>query len=219
MACCAGEKLSESSAGDVRQLCTTLLNCYLIQARARGRLAPPRRQADGRHPQCPRVPGWVMRLGISWSSPPPLCVLALRIGVMCGNYEPLLVMVGMSAVFVQLTTAWCWRVLTMRFCCARSYWRRACCMLTRTRVRRCPALQWPHLTTQPPHVRLSAHVDRSKRSLHSATCMCARPPRAGRMPRAGARRSARQATVARRPPPVVYSNKRMNENARRAQAT
>ncbi|KAK9843545.1 hypothetical protein WJX81_008125 [Elliptochloris bilobata] len=26
-----GEKLSESSAGDVRQLCTTLLNCYLIQ--------------------------------------------------------------------------------------------------------------------------------------------------------------------------------------------
>ena len=29
----AGEKLSESSASDVRQLCTTLLNCYLIQAR------------------------------------------------------------------------------------------------------------------------------------------------------------------------------------------
>jgi len=26
----------------VRQLCTTLLNCYLIQARARGRLARPR---------------------------------------------------------------------------------------------------------------------------------------------------------------------------------
>lgn len=30
----AGEKLSESSASDVRQLCTTLLNCYLIQVRA-----------------------------------------------------------------------------------------------------------------------------------------------------------------------------------------
>ena len=29
--CCAGEKLSESTAGDVRELCTTLLNCYLIQ--------------------------------------------------------------------------------------------------------------------------------------------------------------------------------------------
>ena len=28
---CAGEKLNESTAGDVRQLCTTLLNCYLIQ--------------------------------------------------------------------------------------------------------------------------------------------------------------------------------------------
>ena len=27
----AGEKLSESNAGDVRELCTTLLNCYLIQ--------------------------------------------------------------------------------------------------------------------------------------------------------------------------------------------
>ena len=27
----AGEKLSESTAGDVRTLCTTLLNCYLIQ--------------------------------------------------------------------------------------------------------------------------------------------------------------------------------------------
>ena len=27
----AGEKLSESTAGDVRQLCSTLLNCYLIQ--------------------------------------------------------------------------------------------------------------------------------------------------------------------------------------------
>ena len=27
----AGEKLSESTAGDVRELCTTLLNCYLIQ--------------------------------------------------------------------------------------------------------------------------------------------------------------------------------------------
>ena len=29
--CYAGEKLSESTAGDVRELCTTLLNCYLIQ--------------------------------------------------------------------------------------------------------------------------------------------------------------------------------------------
>ena len=28
---CTGEKLSESTAGDVRELCTTLLNCYLIQ--------------------------------------------------------------------------------------------------------------------------------------------------------------------------------------------
>lgn len=28
---CVGEKLSESTAGDVRELCTTLLNCYLIQ--------------------------------------------------------------------------------------------------------------------------------------------------------------------------------------------
>ena len=27
----AGEKLSESTASDVRELCTTLLNCYLIQ--------------------------------------------------------------------------------------------------------------------------------------------------------------------------------------------
>ena len=27
----AGEKLSESNASDVRQLCSTLLNCYLIQ--------------------------------------------------------------------------------------------------------------------------------------------------------------------------------------------
>lgn len=27
----AGEKLSESVAGDVRQLCNTLLNCYLTQ--------------------------------------------------------------------------------------------------------------------------------------------------------------------------------------------
>ena len=27
----AGEKLSESNASDVRELCTTLLNCYLIQ--------------------------------------------------------------------------------------------------------------------------------------------------------------------------------------------
>jgi len=27
----AGEKLSESTAADVRQLCSTLLNCYLIQ--------------------------------------------------------------------------------------------------------------------------------------------------------------------------------------------
>lgn len=27
----AGEKLSESTASDVRQLCSTLLNCYLIQ--------------------------------------------------------------------------------------------------------------------------------------------------------------------------------------------
>ncbi len=189
-------------------------------ARPRPPRAPPRRRTGGRHPQCPVVPGCVMRLGTCWS--PPLfllCVLALRCGVMCGNYELLLVMVRMSAVCAQLTMARCWRGLTMRLCCARSCWRRACCMLTRTRVRRCPALQWPHLTTQPPHVRLSAHVDRSKRSLHSATCMCARPPRAGRMPRAGARRSARQATVARRPPPVVYSNKRMNENARRAQAT
>lgn len=26
-----GEKLSESTASDVRELCTTLLNCYLIQ--------------------------------------------------------------------------------------------------------------------------------------------------------------------------------------------
>lgn len=35
----AGEKLSESSASDVRQLCTTLLNCYLIQARTLLRLS------------------------------------------------------------------------------------------------------------------------------------------------------------------------------------
>ena len=27
----AGEKLSESTASDVRQLCSTLLNCYLVQ--------------------------------------------------------------------------------------------------------------------------------------------------------------------------------------------
>lgn len=27
----AGEKLSESTAADVRELCSTLLNCYLIQ--------------------------------------------------------------------------------------------------------------------------------------------------------------------------------------------
>lgn len=29
--CGAGEKLSESNASDVRELCNTLLNCYLIQ--------------------------------------------------------------------------------------------------------------------------------------------------------------------------------------------
>ena len=29
----AGEKLSESTAADVRELCSTLLNCYLIQVR------------------------------------------------------------------------------------------------------------------------------------------------------------------------------------------
>ena len=29
--CHAGEKLSESTAADVRELCSTLLNCYLIQ--------------------------------------------------------------------------------------------------------------------------------------------------------------------------------------------
>lgn len=29
--CLAGEKLSESTAADVRELCSTLLNCYLIQ--------------------------------------------------------------------------------------------------------------------------------------------------------------------------------------------
>lgn len=29
----AGEKLSDSRAGDVRELCNTLLNSYLIQAR------------------------------------------------------------------------------------------------------------------------------------------------------------------------------------------
>jgi hypothetical protein len=32
--CPAGEKLSESTASDVRQLCSTLLNCYLIQVGA-----------------------------------------------------------------------------------------------------------------------------------------------------------------------------------------
>lgn len=29
--CCAGEKLSESRASDIRELCNTLLSAYLIQ--------------------------------------------------------------------------------------------------------------------------------------------------------------------------------------------
>ena len=35
---CAGEKLSESRASDVRELCTTLLNAYLIQLLETGHL-------------------------------------------------------------------------------------------------------------------------------------------------------------------------------------
>ena len=35
---CAGEKLSESRAADVRELCTTLLNAYLIQLLETGHL-------------------------------------------------------------------------------------------------------------------------------------------------------------------------------------
>lgn len=35
---CAGEKLSESQAGDVRKLCNTLLNCYLTQLLETGTL-------------------------------------------------------------------------------------------------------------------------------------------------------------------------------------
>ena len=34
----AGVKLSESNAADVRKLCTTLLNCYLIQLLETGNL-------------------------------------------------------------------------------------------------------------------------------------------------------------------------------------
>ena len=33
-----GEKLSESNAADVRELCNTLLNCYLIQLLETGTL-------------------------------------------------------------------------------------------------------------------------------------------------------------------------------------
>lgn len=167
-------------------------------ARPRPPRAPPRRRTGGRHPQCPVVPGCVMRLGTCWS--PPLfllCVLALRCGVMCGNYELLLVMVRMSAVCAQLTMARCWRGLTMRLCCARSCWRRACCMLTRTRVSRCPSLQWPHLITQPPHVRLSARVNRLKRSpeavgMQPPACAPARCALAGRPPWARAAQRAGQ---------------------------
>ena len=34
----AGEKLGESNAADVRELCSTLLNCYLIQLLETGTL-------------------------------------------------------------------------------------------------------------------------------------------------------------------------------------
>ena len=37
-ALCAGEKLGESNAADVRELCSTLLNCYLIQLLETGML-------------------------------------------------------------------------------------------------------------------------------------------------------------------------------------
>lgn len=61
----AGEKLSESRAGDVRELCTTLLNAYLIQLLDTGRL-----HADPHPGNLIRTPDGRIAI-LDYGAPPP----------------------------------------------------------------------------------------------------------------------------------------------------